>query len=79
MEKIAYKGYMIHSTPLQVTTSGESSMDLCISKHRDDSVAERKFTAGNTFKTKEEAVQNCINFAMSIINGKLEDCTVADL
>jgi len=79
MEKVPYKGYLIHPTPLQATTSGEWTMDLCISKHRDDSVTERKFSAGNTFKTEKEAVQHCINFGMQIIDGKSEDCTVADL
>ena len=79
MEKIPYKGYMIHPTPLQLATSGEWTIDLCISKHRDGSVTEKKFDARNTFKTKKEAVQHCINFGMQIIDGKSEKCTVVDL
>jgi hypothetical protein len=79
MEKIPYKGYLIHPTPLQVTTSGEWTIELCISKHRGDSVTERKFSTGNTFKTEKEAIQHCINFGRQIIDGESENCTVADL
>jgi len=79
MDKIPYKGYLIHPTPLQVTTSGEWTIELCILKHRDDSVMERKFSAANTFKTEEEAIQHCINFGRQIIDGESENCSVADL
>jgi hypothetical protein len=79
MDKIPYKGYLIHPTPFQLTTSGEWTIELCISKHRDDSVTERKISAGNTFKTEKEAIQHCINFGKQIIDGESEDCSVADL
>jgi len=79
MEKIPYKGHLIHPTPIQVPTTGEWTIHLCISKPRDDSVTEKIFNAGNAFKTEEEAVQHCIDFGMQIIDGKSESCTVEDL
>lgn len=79
MKKIPYKGYLIHPAPLRVTASGEWTIDLYISKHRDGSVTERKFSAGNKYKTEKEADQHCIDFGMQIIDGKSENCTVADL
>ncbi len=79
MEKIPYKGHLIHPTPMRAPTTGEWTINLCISKPRDDSVTEKTFNAGNTFKTEEEAVQHCIDFGMQIIDGKSKSCTVADL
>jgi hypothetical protein len=54
-------------------------MELCISKHTGDKVTEKKFYTNNTFKTEEEAIQNSINFARQIIEGKSDNCTVTDL
>ena len=79
MKKIPYKGYLIHPAPLQVTASGEWTIELYISKDRGDSVTERKFSAGNTSKTKKEAIQHCIRFGKQIIDGESKNCTVADL
>ena len=79
MVNVLYKGYLIYPTPLQVTTSGEWTLELSVSKHRDDSVTERKFNADNTFKTEKEAIQHCIDFGKQIIDGESENCSVADL
>ena len=79
MSEIPYKGYLIHPAPLQLRDSEEWTIEICISKHRDDSVTERKYSAGNTFKTEEEAIQHCIDFGKQIIDGDSENCTVTDL
>lgn len=79
MSEIPYKGYLIKPAPLQLRDSGEWTMELVISKHRGNSVAERKYSAGNTFKTEEEAIQHCINFGKQIIDGDSDNCTVTDL
>jgi hypothetical protein len=79
MEKITYKGYLIHPTPQQVRTSGEWTINLCISKDSGGSVTEKIFSDGNTFKTEKEAIQHCIDFGRQIIDGDSENCTVADL
>ncbi len=79
MSEIPYKGYLIRPTPLQLRDSGEWTIELYISKHRDNSITQGKYSAGNTFKTEEEAMQHCINFGKQIIDGDFENCTVTDL
>ena len=79
MSKTSYKGYLIHPTPHQLRDSGEWTMELCISKHTGDAVTEKKFYAGNKFKTEEKAIQHCINFGRQIIDGESDNCTVTDL
>lgn len=79
MNGIPYKGYEIRPTPMQLADTGEWNMELYISKDSGNEITERKFSAGNTFTTKEEAIQHCINFGKQIIDGKSENCTVADL
>ena len=79
MDAISYRGYLIKPAPLQLSDSKEWTIEICISKDRGDSVNERKYCAGNTFKTKEEATQHCINFGKQIINGDSENCSVVDL
>jgi hypothetical protein len=54
-------------------------MELMISKDHGHSHVERQFSAGNTFKTEEEAVSHCINFGKNIIDGQSSSCTVTDL
>lgn len=78
MNGIPYKGYLIRPTPLQLAT-GEWNLEVYISKDRGSDITERKFSAGNTFKTEEEATQHCITFGKQIIDGKAENLTVADL
>jgi hypothetical protein len=79
MSKFPYKGFWIHPTPLQLRDTGEWPMELVIEKQTNTGVVERRFSAGNTFKTEEEAIQHCINFGKRIIDGESENCTVADL
>ena len=54
-------------------------MELYIEKDNGNEIKQRKFTAGNRFKTKNEAIQHCLNFGMQIIDGEAKDCTVIDL
>lgn len=79
MNGIPYKGYLIRPSPLQLADSNEWSLELYIGKDKDGNAAWRKFSAANTFKTKEEAVKHCINFGKLVIDGKAENCTVGDL
>ena len=79
MSEIPYKGYLIRPTPLQLRDSGEWTIEIYISKHRGNSVTERNYSAGNKFKTEEEAIQYCINYGKQIIDGDSENCTVTDL
>lgn len=79
MNEVWYKGYKIMPATLQLVESGEWTIDLYIGKDKGNEWVERKFSAANTYKTKEEAISHCINFGKRIIDGKSENCTVADL
>jgi len=74
-----YKDYIIRPAPLQLADSGEWNMELYIVKDNGNEIRERKFSAGNTFKTRDEAIRHCINFGKQIIDGQSENCTVTDL
>ncbi len=79
MNEICYKGYKIMPAPLHLTESDEWSIDLYIGKDKGDHWVERKFSASNIFKSKEEAIEHCLNFGKRIIDGNSKNCTVADL
>ena len=77
--RIPYKGYFIHPAPLKLADTGEWSLELYIGKDKGNEYAQRKFSAANTFKTEKETTDHCVNFGKQIIDGKAENCTVADL
>ncbi len=79
MNKVQYKGYEIHATPQQLRDSGNWNIHLTITKFRGPGVTEKMFTAANTFKTQQEAIEHCINFGKQIIDGNSPTCTVSDL
>lgn len=79
MESLKYKGYEIRAAPYQLADSGEWTVDILIVRDTGPEITHKKFGAGNRYKTKEEAVQHCFNFGKQIIDGKVKDCSVADL
>lgn len=79
MDSTHYKGYEINAVPDQLADSEEWTVNIVILKHRSDQVASRQFNASNMFKTRQEAIQHCFNYGQQIIDGKSENCTVADL
>ena len=79
MNEATYKGYVIHATPKQLRDSGKWNMDLTITKHHGNHVAEKKLFAANTFDTEDEAIKHCIGFGKQVINGQVAKCTVDDL
>lgn len=74
-----YKGYVIEAAPYQLSNSREWIIKICIQHNIGDKIISRNFSAANTFKTKEEATQHCIDFGKRIIDGEIENCTVTDL
>lgn len=76
---MTYNGYEIRTVPQQLADSGEWTLKIVILKHRSDQVASRQFNASSTFKSRDEAVKHCFVFGQQIIEGKAENCTVADL
>ena len=79
MTDISYKGYLIRPAPKQLVDSGEWNMDIHISIDKGNRLIIRNFNTANTFATKEEAIQHCINYGKQIIDGEVEGCTVTDL
>jgi hypothetical protein len=80
-ETKAYKGFLITPGPFQLAESGRWTLEISITKHRDEIGETRiiKFSASNTFGTKKEAIQHCLYFGKQIIDGELENLTVDDL
>lgn len=79
MDERSYKGYVIRAVPYQLAGSNEWTVKIVIDKHRDDGVSSRPFSAGNTFKTREDAIQHCFAFGQQIIDGKAVNFSVEDL
>jgi len=79
MTGIEYKGYEIEAVPHQLADSGEWTTEIAIVRDRGNERKYRKFGASNTYKTQEEAIQHCFDFGQQIIDGKVKNCSVADL
>lgn len=79
MSTVTYKGYIIEAAPYQLSNSMEWTIGIYIRRDTGDKITSRNFSAANTFKTKEEAIQHCIDFGKRVIDGEIENCTVSDL
>jgi hypothetical protein len=79
MDSVPYKGYLIQAAPHRLADSGEFTINISILHDTGGAVNIRNFSAGNTFKTEQEAIYHCIEFGRQIIDGKFENCTVSDL
>lgn len=79
MDVVSYKGFEVKAAPYQLAESGEWTLNLCITLHKASETLERNFSAGDRFKIREEAVSHCHNFGRLIVDGKVTNCTVADL
>lgn len=79
MDTISYKDYQIHAAPYELADTSEWTIDIQISVERDSETIFRKFSAGNTFESKDGAIQHCFNFGKKIIDGEVPECTVSDL
>ncbi len=79
VNRIPYKDYLVQATPYKLADSGEWTINISIWHDTGSQVNIRNFSAANTFKTKEVAIQHCINFGRQVIDGKFKNCTVSDL
>jgi hypothetical protein len=79
MDRVTYRGYEIKAEPHQLVDSGEWTIEIVILKHRGDQVASRQFSASSIFNSRDEAVKHCFVYGRQVIEGKSENCTVADL
>lgn len=81
MATVKYKGFEISPATYQLADSGEWELRVVITKHHDSrgETLEQSFTGKNTFKFKEEAEVNAIEFGKQIIDGKYSDLSVQGL
>ena len=73
-----YRGYIINPVPDRLST-GKWTTNVRISKHRDDGVTERSFSASNEFETEVDAEEGSIDFGKKIIDGEFPGLTVQDI
>ncbi len=78
MDDIIYKGYTIECD-LQELADGRWSFETIIYKDKSYGVVDKIFPAESIYKTKEEAIKNCINFGKQIVDGEIDGYNVNDL
>ncbi len=79
MEAVPYKEFTIRPGPMQLADSLEWTVNVYIERDTGNMTVQRNFSAANTFKTKEEAIAHCINFARQIIDGQAKGMSVSDM
>jgi hypothetical protein len=72
---VSYKGFAITARTFQIRGSGRWTLDLLIGRHTDL----RAFSGRSTYPTEASAIRGCREFAQRIIDGRVKDCSVADL
>ncbi len=78
-DAVSYMGYLIEPASHRLTDSGEWTIEITICRDTGRQIKMRGFSAAGTFKMKDEAIQNCIDFGRQIIDRRFPDCTVSDL
>ena len=71
----SYKGFAITARTFQIRGSGRWTQDLLIGRR--DGL--RSFSGPVTYSSQEAAITGCLEFARRIIDGRVRDCSVADL
>lgn len=79
MDAIKYKGYTISAAPQQRVDTNEWTININIYLVKGDETSVKSFFAGDSYKTREEAIIHCFNFGRLIIDGKASNCTVEGL
>ena len=79
MDGVPYKEYLIEAKPYQLAESGEWTINIDIWRERGNKIKKTTFSAGNTFRTKEEAIEHCIHFGSQVIDGEIDNCSVSNL
>ncbi|MDH3291103.1 MAG: hypothetical protein OEO20_16360 [Gemmatimonadota bacterium] len=75
LTSFAYKTYTIVPRTFQIRGSGRWTLEVVISRHR----CTRWFSGHATYPTEAVAIAGCREYGCRIIDGKVPDCTVADL
>jgi hypothetical protein len=75
LNAIVYKGFAITARTFQIRGSGRWTLELLIGRHGDL----RAFSGPGTYPTEESAITGCREFGRRIIDGRVRECSVADL
>ncbi len=73
-----YQGFDIVPVSKQLRDTGEWTLEIQVWRHGHESKA-RKFSAGNSFPTRDEAVRQCFIYGKHIIDGEIPGFSVDDL
>lgn len=81
MPAIEYEGFELSASPYQFPDTGEWGVMVVVTKHHDlrSETLEKRFSASNPFKNKEDAERHAIQFGKDIIDGKHATLSVDDL
>ena len=79
MERIVYKNYTIRAKPEQNVENQRWTMKIGIGLSSDGQEKERAFSLADTFATRTEAMQACMQFGKDIIDNKVSGCSVSAL
>ena len=79
MTTYEYRGYVIDPLPRQLQDSEKWTTNIHIEHYVGSEVRVHPYHAADTFDTKKEAIEACVEFGRQIIDGKIPNCTVEDL
>jgi hypothetical protein len=71
----AYKGFTITARTFQIRGTGRWTLDLLIGRRG----RLRAFSSPSTYSTEAAAIAGCHQLGRRIIDGRVRDCSVADL
>ncbi len=75
MSYVAYKTFEVEPVPRQLV-NGEWSLVVLIRKHTATGTNRNTYSAKETFKTKEEAINAALDFGQRIIDGEFDNLSV---
>ncbi len=68
MRNITYRGYRIVPAPIQLRVTEEWALKVYLRSAVGSETLEELLEADDTFRTKDEAVQHCIQLAKRVID-----------
>ena len=75
MDYVNYNDYIIEPKTFQLAYDSRYTLGVNLERHYGGAVATLDFYAGDTFETREEAIQACIQFGRAIIDTRVAGCT----
>jgi hypothetical protein len=72
---LTYKGFEITARSYQIRGTGRWTLDLLISY----AGSRRAFSGPTTYPNEALATSGCLEFGRRIIDGKVRDCSVAEM